>query len=211
MGNTVIKTVAEMYNLMPDSVLFGSLLFYFLTQNTAYGVFSAFIVEMTISHRLIAWFFSQSVGSPDTQKPVQCRAGYKTPRLDIKRMFDHDPYPSYGIFSIASMATYLGFATNEYAAVLASMGDDWKTRSMVAYVFMVLIVATFIMARIFLSNCDDTLGEIMIALALAFVVGYLFFYLNKSIFGKESMNLLGLPYMASKDSKGNSVYVCAAV
>ena len=208
MGNTVIKTVSEMYSLMPDSILFGSLLLYFLTQNLSYGVFSVFIIEMTIGHRIIAWMFSQSTGSPDKQKPVSCRAGYKTPQLDVRRMFDHEPYPSYGIFSIVSMASYLGFATNEFSSVLASMGENWKSRRMVAYVFMALIVATFIMARIFLSNCDDTLGEILIASGLAVVMGYLFFYINKSIFGTESMNLLGLPSMSKKNG---DIYICAAV
>ena len=120
---------------------------------------------------------------------------------------------AYGVFSITSIATYLGFAINDFSTVLTSMGEDWKTRSRVAYLFMALIVLTFILARIFVSDCNDTLGEILIAGGLAVVVGYLFFYLNKLIFGKESMNFLGLPYLSSKgdDSNGNPIYICAAV
>ena len=215
MGNTIIRTIAEMYNLMPDSVLFGCFVLYFLTQNLAYGVFSAFIIELTISHRLIAWMSVQMFGTPDIQKPIACRAGYKTPQMDISRMFNHDPYPSYGIFSIVSMASYLGFATNASSTVLDSMGENWRTRSIVAYTFMVLIVGTFIFTRIFLSGCDDTLGEIIIAAVLAVIVGYIFFYLNKSLFGAESMNFLGLPVLVSKrtdsNGKSNDIYVCASV
>ena len=158
---------------------------------------------------------SQSAGSPDKPKPIACRPGYKTPQMDVSRMFNHDPYPSYGIFSMVSMATYLGFATNESSTVFQSMGDNWKTRSTVAYTFIGLVVLTFIMTRIFLSDCDDTLGEILIASGLAIVVGYFFFYVNKMLFGKEATNFLGLPYLASKgaDCNGNStdVYICAAV
>ena len=215
MGGTIFRTVAEMYNLMPDSVLFGSFVLYFLTQNLAYGIFSAFIIELTLSHRLIAWMSTQMFSPPAIQKPIACRAGYKTPQMDISRMFNHDPYPSYGIFSMVSMASYLGFATNECSVALESMGENWKTRTTIAYLFIGLIVGTFILARIFLSGCDDTLGEIIIAAALAIIVGYLFFYINKSIFGMESMNFLGLPVLASKgtDSNGNpsNVYICAAV
>lgn len=213
-GGTVIRTIAEMYNLMPDSVLFGSFVLYFLTQNLAYGIFSAFIIELTLSHRLIAWMSAQMFGPPAIQKPIACRAGYKTPQMDISRMFNHDPYPSYGIFSMVSMASYLGFAMRSCAPALESMGENWKTRSMIAYLFMGMIVGTFILARIFLSGCDDTLGEIIIAAGLAVIVGYLFFYINKSIFGMESMNFLGLPVLASKgtDSNGNpaDVYICAS-
>ena len=215
MGNTVIRTIAEIYNLMPDSVLFGCFVLYFLTQNLAYGVFSAFIIELTLSHRLIAWMSVQMFGPPATPKPIACRAGYKTPQMDIGRMFNHDPYPSYGIFSIVSMASYLGFATSASSSALDSMGENWKTRRIVAYTFMGLIVGTFILTRIFLSGCDDTLGEIIIAAVLAVIVGYIFFYINKSLFGMESMNFLGLPVLASKgtDSNGNptEIYVCASV
>lgn len=215
MGGTVVRTVAEMYNLMPDSVLFGSLVLYFLTQNLAYGIFSAFIIELTLSHRLIAWMSVQMFGPPATQKPIACRAGYKTPQMDISRMFNHDPYPSYSIFSIVSMASYLGFATSSYSAALESMGENWKTRSMISYLFMGMIVCTFILARIFLSGCDDTFGEIIIAAVLAVIIGYLFFYINKSLFGVESMNFLGLPSLASKgtDLNGNpsDIYICAAM
>ena len=215
MGNTMVRTVAEIYNLMPDSVLFGCFVLYFLTQNLAYGVFSAFIIELTLSHRLIAWMSVQMFGPPAIPKPIACRAGYKTPQMDISRMFNHDPYPSYGIFSIVSMASYLGFATSASSTALESMGENWKTRSMIAYTFMGLIVGTFILTRIFLSGCDDTLGEIIIAAALAVIVGYLFFYINKSLFGMESMNFLGLPVLASKGANSNGnpteIYVCASV
>ena len=214
-GGTLVGTISEMYKLMPDSVLFGSLVLYFLTQNLSYGIFSAFIIELTLSHRLISWVMSQSAGSPDKPKPIACRPGYKTPQMDVSRMFNHDPYPSYGIFSMVSMATYLGFATNEFSAVLTSMGENWKTRSTIAYTFMGLIVLTFILARLFLSGCDDTLGEIIMATGLAVMVGYLFFYLNKMIFGQESMNFLGLPVLSSKgtDCNGNpnNIYICASV
>jgi len=215
LGETIFRTVAEMYNLMPDSVLFGSFIMYFLTQNLAYGIFSAFIIELTLSHRLIAWMSVQMFGPPAIQKPIACRAGYKTPQMDISRMFNHDPYPSYGIFSMVSMASYLGFATNACSTALESMGQNWRTRSTIAYVFMGLVVSTFILARIFLSGCDDTVGEIIIAAALAVIVGYLFFYINKTLFGMESMNFLGLPVLTSKgtDANGNpaDVYVCASV
>ena len=44
---------------------------------------------------------------------------------------------------------------------------------------------------------------------LAFIVGSIFFYVNKSLFGEESMNFLGLPYLVDKNSQGAPIYVCA--
>ena len=110
MGGTVIKTITEIHMLMPDSILFGSLLMYFLTQNMAFGIFTIFIFETVLSHKLISWVASQSVGV-SRSVDLQCRSGYKTPQFSPQRMFSHEPYPSYGIFAITSIATYLGLAT----------------------------------------------------------------------------------------------------
>jgi hypothetical protein len=53
MGGTVINTITEIHMLIPDSILFGSILMYFLTQNMSFGIFAIFIFETVISHRLI--------------------------------------------------------------------------------------------------------------------------------------------------------------
>jgi hypothetical protein len=205
-GGSVIKTITEIHSLMPDSILFGSLLLYFLTQNISFGVFSIFIFETVLSHRFISWMFSQSVGL-SRSSDVKCRVGFKTPQFNVQRMFSHDQYPSYAIFSISSIATYLGLATNEFSKTMEEMGSEWSGRSMIAYIFIGLVLAIFIIAR--LITCDN-IGEIVVALFLAVMVGGIFFYINKVVFGVESMNFLGLPYMVSKDEKGSPIYVCSA-
>jgi hypothetical protein len=122
-------------------------------------------------------------------------------------MFSHDPYPSYTIFSISSIATYLLLATKEFSNTMEAMGPEWQTRSKVAYIFMALVIAAFGIVR--LIKCDS-LGEVLMAFCLAIIVGATFFYVNKSIFGEEAMNFLGLPYIVSKESQGAPIYICAA-
>jgi len=204
----IINPIAEIHALMPDSILFGSLLLYFLTQNIAFGIFAVFIFENVLSHRLISWIFSQSVG---TSQPgtIGCRSGFKTARLEVDRIFNHDPYPSYGVFSITSIATYLGLATKEFTPTLDAMGSvDWSSRSIAAYVCIAIVVALFVIVRLLL--CSDTMGEIVIAMVLAVLVGTVFFFVNKKLFGVEGMNFLGLPYLVSKEETGAPIYVCAA-
>jgi hypothetical protein len=204
----ILDPIAEIHALMPDSIMFGSLLLYFLTQNIAFGVFAVFIFQNVLSHRLISWIFAQSVGSsqPGT---VGCRSGFKIARLDINRIFDHDPYPSYGIFSITSIATYLGLATKEFTPTLDAMGSvDWSSRSIAAYVCIGIVLALFVIVRLLV--CTDTFGEMMIAMGLAIIVGIIFFFVNKKLFGLEALNFLGLPYLVSKEEKGAPIYVCAA-
>jgi hypothetical protein len=87
------------------------------------------------------------------------------------------------------------------------MGPEWASRSKVAYTFISLVVVAFIAAR-WSSNCDN-LSEIIIAVFMAVIVGAIFFYTNKAVFGAEAMNFLGLPYLVSKESEGSPIYVCA--
>lgn len=206
MGGTVIKTITEINTLMPDSILFGSLLMYFLTQNMAFGIFSFFIFETVLSHKLISWVSSQAVGS-SRSVDVQCRSGFKTAQFNPERMFSHDQYPSYGVYAITSIATYLGLATAEFSSTLNAMGPEWSSRSTVAYTFIGLVLVAFITARLW--SCDS-MGEVIMAFTMAIVVASIFFTINKAIFGEEAMNFLGLPYMVSKESSGAPIYVCAA-
>ena len=206
MGGTVIKTITEINLLIPDSILFGSLIMYFLTQNQAFGIFGIFIFETVISHKLISWVSGQAVG-PSRSTDIQCRVGFKTPQIKPERMFSHDSYPSYGVYAITSIATYLGLATREFSSTLDAMGSEWSSRATVAYIFIALLTTAFILTRLW--SCD-TIGEVIMAFACAIVTGAIFFTINKAIFGPESVNFLGLPYLVSKESEGSPIYVCSA-
>jgi hypothetical protein len=208
MGGTVINTVFEIQRLIPDSILFGSLLLYFLTQNQAFGVFTIFIFETVLSHKLISWVIGQSVGV-SRSVPPECRVGYRTVRPDITRMFTHDPYPAYGVFSITAIATYLGLATKEFSNTMDAMGPEWSSRAVVAYSLLGILLTVVFLTHYF-SSCNTSVGELLMAAAFALFVGFLFFHLNKAIFGEEAMNFLGLPFMVTKESQGAPIYVCAA-
>lgn len=206
MGGTVISTITEINGLMPDSILFGSLLLFILTQNMAFGVFAIFIFETSLSHRLISWVSSQTVG-PSRSADIQCRTGFKTPQFATERIFTQDMYPSYSVFSISAIATYLLLSTKEFSNTLQAMGPEWQSRSKVAYTFIVLVVSAFSVVR--LMRCDS-LSDVLISFCFAIIVGATFFYINKSLFGEEAINFLGLPYIVSKDSQGAPIYICSA-
>jgi DMSO reductase anchor subunit len=206
MGGTVLSTVGEMHAMMPDSLLFGSLLFYFLTQNMAYGVFAVFVFENVLVHRLISWIHKESVGAPvENDKMERCYAGYKTPQLNYRRMFNHGQYPPYGVFSISSIATYLALAMREYIPSLESMGGSWTSRSLVSSIFIGIVWLIFVLVRLY-TGCD-TFGDILVSLILAVIVGFVFYHANRVVFGTEAMNFLGLPDLSQKPS----ILICTKV
>jgi hypothetical protein len=216
--NDIKNSAMEIGALMPDSILFGSLLLYVLTQNLSFGVFAIFIFENVLSHKLISWFMLQVEGAA-VSRPIdpKCRAGYKTPQLAIDRIYDHNPYPSYGVFSVVSIAAYLGLSTHEFSNTMKQMdfnntnqtqanSNKWSMRSTVAYTLIGIFLALFIILR--LVSCD-TFSEVMYASVLGLIVGMIFFKVNLSLFGAESINFLGLPYMVNKNEVGAPIYVCA--
>ena len=211
LGGTVMTSIAELHALMPDSILFGSLLLYALTQNMAFGIFTIFLFESILSHKLISWIAAQTMGpsfrSGDQSANMRCKAGYKTPQYSVNRIFTHDQYPSYGIFSLTTIATYLGLATKDFSDTMKQMGPEWEGRSMVAYFFIGFMLLTYIICRA--TFCGETAGEIVVAIVLAVLSGVVFFFVNKTMFGQESMNFLGLPFMTTKQSKGQEIYVCS--
>ena len=206
----IIGSVVEMHSLLPDSMMFGALLLYVLTHNLSYGILAVFIFEMVLSHKFIGWMFAQTVGAESRPSPVniKCRAGFKTAQLNALRSMSHDQYPSYGLFSITSIATYLGLATNEFSSTFREMGAEWSSRSIVAFVFIGLVLPIFI--AVHLMNCNETKTEIAIAISLAIVCGWLFYLMNKNVFGTEAMNFLGVPNMISKQENGDPIYICSA-
>ena len=208
--NAILSPIVELYSLIPDSILFGSLLLYVITQNLSYGIFSFFIFETILSHRLLSWIMIQTFGSqPRSENPnIKCRAGFKTEQLDVKRMFMHNQYPSYAIYSLTSIGTYLGLSTYQFSNTFEAMGSEWSGRSMTAYIFIGAVLLTFILARMY--ACQEGFSEIAIAFIFAIVLGSAFFKLNVLLFGEEAVNFLGLPYLSEKAANGTPIYVCSA-
>ena len=209
----VISMVGEIHSLIPDSILFGSTLMYFLTQHSAYGVFAIFMIEVIIGHKILSWLSTGSTGpsrpKDDTLLDVSCRAGFKTPSYRPKRMFLHDPYPSYGMYSLSAIIAYFASAMMDYSLTLQNMDDSWKYRPFISYIFMGSVLILFFLVRLYMG-CD-VMGELCIAILAGIGIGFLMYRFNKTTFGIESMNFLGLPLMISKDSAGKSIYVCNPV
>jgi hypothetical protein len=211
MAGNVLTGIEELIRLIPDSILFGSLFLFALTHNLSFGIFAIYIFELSISHKLISWVFSQVTGESrpmDAKTFSRCYQGYRTPRYDVSRMINMNQYPSFGTFSISAIATYIGLAMGSFKQTLNTMGIEWSSRSIFSMIFILLIPAAYIVMR-FLIGCD-TFGDMMVATVFGVMIGLIFYFVNSSLFGQEGMNFLGLPMLINKSDNGSSIYVCAS-
>ena len=203
--DSIVNVIIQLHATMPDSILFGSIILYLVTLSKVYGVFALFIIELIASHKFLSWLIKGTVGPSSGPQNVQCMSGYKLARLNYTQIIPTHQSPSYGIFSITAIATYLGLSTYEFYDVMQTMGQQWQYRAAVAGVFMFATVLLCIIVR--LINCDS-FGDIAIACVFALICGSLFFYINKLLFDKEGVNFLGLPTVETKDITGKNIYIC---
>jgi membrane-associated phospholipid phosphatase len=210
LGGSVAKVTTEIHSMMPDSLLFGSFLLYVLTQHAPFGVFALFVLELILSHKLVGWVMAQSVGAPPPEKGKEpsaaCRMGYKIGRMDFRRLFSHDSYPSFAMFSTMGVVAYLSRSMLTFSETLDAMGPVWASRKTVAMIFAICLVLAVVGGRIY-SGCESP-GEIVLGGVLGVGAGILLYSLHLSVFGEQGMNFLGLPYLVTKESQGTPIYVC---
>jgi len=199
----------EINRLLPDSILFGSLLMYILTQNTVFSGLAIFVIELMLAHKAISTLDESVTGkSPVKDQDLKCRPGYRAVRMAYDRIFMNNKWPSMGIFSIAGLATYIISAMTSYKETLETMGSAWNTRYWIALGFTIAFVLLFILLRA-IKGCESS-SEIFIALVFGIFVGLFGYLLNSTLLGEDSMNFLGLPYLVSKDTqKGQPIYICS--
>jgi hypothetical protein len=209
-------TGVELTALFPDSILFGSLLLYAITQNASFGVLSVFSLEMSVLHKVVSFVYTKTLKQvmPEEEKPgkkqnlaeqMRCRPGYKAARLEYERVFAADTPPSLSMFFWGGLVAYMAGSNYSFSAVLDSMQQEWWTRIVVSIVGIALLTFVFIMGRM---ECDS-FTEIMIAFFLGIVAGIGCYIVNLNVFGLEGVNFNGLPFLSNKTDTGSPIYVCA--
>ena len=199
------QSISQMGALFPDSILFGTLLLYVITQHLPYGVFGIFLLETSLMHRLLSFAIGKIVPIDVPSKTdASCRSGFHRGRLEFERTVPYDFYPSVPVFFMGAVVTYLYGTLLTFTETFKAMGIDWQGREAIAAIFIAISVLVFVYSK---TGCHDY-TEIGIGLLFGFIVGIVFYYINYKVFGVEGMNFLGLPYLIDKTSTNNPLYVC---
>jgi hypothetical protein len=204
----------EIGKLFPDSILFGSLLLYLVTQNLSMGVLSLFFLETSLIHKLVAFVYKGALGNDAIKSTkgmsdadiAKCRSGFKASRKEFERIFSADEPPSISVFFWGSLVAYISGANYSFAQVLTTMGQDWWPRIIFSSIGLILLTTLFILGR--LNSCDS-LSHAALAFSLGIIFGTIFYIVNRNLFGLEGLNFNGLPNLVDKSDTGSSIYVCA--
>jgi len=212
---TANNSITEIGRLFPDSVLFGSLLLFFMTQNLPYGIFALFMIETSLLHKVVSFLFDKtSGGNPSSTNSATkatkntdaaCISGFRGGRIEFERSFTHT-YPSSPMFFLGSIASYLVLVNAAFKETMDEMGQDWSSRFGFGIAMIIIWCAAAIVMR-GLYGCDH-FSEIGLAFLIGAVLGGGLYIINTKLFGMEGVNFLGLPYLVNKTETGNPLYVC---
>lgn len=197
----------ELIQIFPDSVQFGSLLLYLLTQNYTFGIFTLFTFEVSLFHRLVGFVIKGAGGPQPTNREIRCQPGFRGARVEFDRTYSTNTYPSVQMFFLGAIAVYLSMSNYLFKETLDTMGPIWSGRLVFGTIFLVFMALFMILYQVF-RGCDTLMGT-FVALLFGSIGGAMFYFINYQVFGSEAVNFLGLPYIVNKADQGTPIYVCA--
>lgn len=205
----LIDPLKEISRMFPDSMMFGSILMYIITNNISFGVFVIFLLEVLLGSKIIHKVYEGIYGKIPipTKNDLECLSGYRTQRIAVERVLTYPTYPSLPILAFSAVTAYIISSMLAFKETMNTMSKEWSVRNTVSLNLSVIVLVVFILYRYL--GCAVSKAEVFIGLLFGLVIGVVGYFINKSLFGVEAVNLLGLPLLVNREAQGRSVYACA--
>ncbi len=206
--------VGRIMAYLPDTIIFGTLIFSFLTMSYPLLILLLFQFEVILAQKFSSSLFRTlfpTLTIPNGSE--QCIEGYynnpSEARKSIMNLFGPTggSFPSRPLFLLTAVLTYMMTAFMSFQSSIENLGEDYVTRSTISTVGSAILVLT-VFILYWRNGCETFLhGITTILFGVGIGVGGLF--LHRAIFGDESINLLGLPVIVNKLDKGTPLAICA--
>jgi hypothetical protein len=212
----LIKVVGLSYTqsmrALPDSLLLGSGLFAIFTQNFPIGILVLAMMEWSVLTWLLVGVTGSLENNTESVNKATCFPGIPSPFLVsfVGELYPKVSFPSIPILFISSTLFYILQSVMNFTEELKELGNkdpEWKMRLPLSVIFTSIILMGFVFWRV-LNSCDDVtiaLGSV----GLGAVFGGLINLLHVYLFGRDSINFLGLPLLADRAANGGPLYACA--
>jgi hypothetical protein len=200
-----INIIKESIFLLPDSIIYGSFLFGVITLSIQHSLFFISILESLVFlfgfQYLSGFLFGKSLENI-TCKPSLFKYTFEnifmTPSANI---------PSYGMYIVSFASTYLAMSLTNIKQELDVLDTSYIKQYNYGFICLALLAVTYALLRTFLK-CDSA-GSIGLALVFGCVTGIAIVYQNTHLFGRNSVNFMGIPLLRSKTADGQPIYICS--
>lgn len=212
-GLGILKhTYNETMRGLPDSFFLGSSIFALLTQNFPVSILVLAMFEFS----LVGWLLFKFIGTFESNTEVStsdvCMPGIPSPYLisALGYIFPKASFPSIPIFFISSSLFYIVFSVLNFSEELKELGHktpEWKIRIPLSILFTTILLLCFTFWRV-LNTCDK-LWIALVSVLFGLLTGGGIQLLHTYLFGRDSINFLGVPLLADRSTTGGKQYICA--
>jgi hypothetical protein len=196
--------INEALYLFPDSILFGSFLMGLTTLSIVHTLFFiSIILSLVVLFSLqtgIAFIF----GSKATK--FECKPQLFKYTFEQLFLRPSASTPSYGMYIVGFACAYL--ATSLY--MLKDELDVLETSDLQQYYISLstLGVTALVYLLFRLTNHCDSLSSSIAGLIFGGITGVALVNINVQLYGKDSINFLGIPLLRNMTSDGTPIYIC---
>jgi hypothetical protein len=114
------------------------------------------------------------------------------------------------IYFISSSLFYILFSVLNFRQELKELGHktpEWKIRIPLSIIFTSILLLCFTFWRV-LNTCDK-LWVALVSVLFGLLTGGGIQLLHTYLFGRDSINFLGVPLLADRAATGGKQYICA--
>lgn len=213
-SNTILPNIHEEFRLLPDSLLIGSAILALVTQSFSMVIFFATLLETAGLNAALQMLFGfldknrllPTLASVDTK----CKSGFMSPTLStfstLKASDLKSAFPSPSIFFLSTASSYLITSLYTLRDELEQLGPDYSARYYLAIFAGFLFLLTMTSYRLY--NGCDSVGPATLSLLAGGIVGSLLVLQNLLLFGKDSINMIGIPLLRERTADKKPIYIC---
>jgi hypothetical protein len=207
------KGMASMFASIPDSLFIGSFVLAILFQSLPLAAIFGSLIELSAIRLVIGNILARIMPSLSVASTADARCKkpgvvFSTMDSAMKAMASkyEIAFPSDTLFILGGLGSYIVTCLYQMKDVLKELGPEWEQR---LYISMGLVAFGLLCYCIYqLTFSCTTAGPLFLSLILAIVSGILISFQNASIFGKETINILGLPFLDERVETGAPIYAC---
>lgn len=209
----IVPVSLETVRLLPDSIVFGTIVLSLLSMSQSYGFLLLAMFEVMIGQRVVATFMSSispTGAGPDSLHEV-CQPGFQYANLMrismVETIGKPSAFPSPTILFVTSVVSYLVSAIRQFKREITVLGGDLPTRTYIGVGIGMLLIMSLFSFR-FTYGCE-TIGSLIISILIGAIVGFLLVQQNMLLFGRGAVNVLNLPMILTPQERGTPMYVCS--
>ena len=202
----------EFMRSLPDSIFLGTSFFALLTQNFPLGILVFAMLEFSILSWLLAGFLGSIQNNKTSVTSDMCLPGLPSPYQIsmLGHLYPQITFPSIPILFVSSTLFYIMSSIINFREELNELGQkesEWKIRIPLSIIFSTLLLLSYTFWRVSIS-CDSVTSALG-SVGIGAVFGGLVYLIHVYLFGRDSINFLGLPLLADRAAAGRPLYVCA--